>query len=226
MEQEGGPTKMQQTTADNPIIALGDWLATPAGRYVREWEQRCLDSLTADIFGFNALQVGMPQIDALAANRMPHKWLSDLALPASAVSIETNTADKIPLETEQADLLAAEEAAAAPRRIALVHDFTELPFPSRSLDLVVLPHVLECSPEPHQILREVERVLIPEGQLIICGFNPASLWGARQGIGLLSGEPYLPRASEFIGLPRLKDWLKLLNMGLNAPISPVTRRRP
>lgn len=206
---------MQQTTADNAIIALGDWLETPAGRYVREWEQRCLDTLTADIFGFNALQVGMPQIDALAANRMPHKWLSDLALPASMVSHETSTEEKVPVETEQAELLAVEEAAAAPRRISLVHDFNELPFPSRSLDLVVLPHVLEFSPEPHQILREVERVLIPEGQLIICGFNPASLWGARQGIGLLSGAPYLPRASEFIGLPRLKDWLKLLNMGLN-----------
>jgi SAM-dependent methyltransferase len=62
-------------------------------------------------------------------------------------------------------------------------DFAELPFASQSLDLVVLPHVLEFAAEPHQVLREVERVLIPEGQVIICGFNPASLWGARQGMG-------------------------------------------
>ena len=62
-------------------------------------------------------------------------------------------------------------------------------------------------------LREVERVLIPEGRLIICGFNPASLWGARQMLGRVGGSYFLPRAGEFISMPRLKDWLKLLNMG-------------
>jgi SAM-dependent methyltransferase len=184
---------MHNLSSDRLIIALGDWLGTPAGLYVRSWEQQCLDQLTSDIFGFNALQIGLPQIDALAANRMPHRWLSDVHLRRQG---EAGLAD-------------------GARRIALVHDFNELPFPSQSLDLVVLPHVLEFAGEPHQILREVERVLIPEGQLIICGFNPASLWGARQGVGKLGGAPYLPRDGEFISLPRLKDWLKLLNMGIN-----------
>src|ERR1019366_6583084 len=99
--------------------------------------------------------------------------------------------------------------------IVVVHDFAELPFASQSLDLVVLPHVLEFAAEPHQVLREVERVLIPEGQLIVCGFNPISLWGARQAVGRVSGSWFLPQAGEFIGLPRLKDWLKLLNMEVN-----------
>jgi hypothetical protein len=78
---------------------------------------------------------------------------------------------------------------------------------------VVLPHVLEFAAEPHQVLREVERVLIPEGQLIICGFNPASMWGVRQGMGRITSSAYLPTAGEFISMPRLKDWLKLLNLG-------------
>jgi SAM-dependent methyltransferase len=90
-----------------------------------------------------------------------------------------------------------------------------LPFASQSLDLVVLPHVLEFAEEPHQVLREVERVLIPEGQVIICGFNPASLWGARQVLGRITGSPFMPRHGEFISLPRLKDWLKLLSMEVN-----------
>jgi hypothetical protein len=58
-------------------------------------------------------------------------------------------------------------------------------------------------------------VLIPEGQVIICGFNPASLWGLRQVVGRLTGAHFLPQNGEFISLPRLKDWLKLLNMEVN-----------
>ncbi|MCQ4062135.1 class I SAM-dependent methyltransferase, partial [Klebsiella pneumoniae] len=58
-------------------------------------------------------------------------------------------------------------------------EFEELPFESQSLDMIVLPHVLEFSEDPHQLLREVERVLMPEGRVVITGFNPMSLWGLR-----------------------------------------------
>ena len=180
---------MAHPFAEKSIIALADWLDTPPGRYVMAWEQARLDALTADIFGFNALQIGLPQVNALQANRMPHRWLSDTQLPQS------NAQPALP--------------------VVVVHDFSELPFASQSLDLVVLPHVLEFAAEPHQILREVERVLIPEGQLIVCGFNPASLWGLRQAAGRLSGAHFLPLNGEFISLPRMKDWLKLLNMEVN-----------
>ena len=101
------------------------------------------------------------------------------------------------------------------RQVVLVHDFAELPFATQSLDLVVLPHVLEFATEPHQVLREVERVLIPEGQVIVCGFNPVSLWGMRQVGGRMTGAHFLPLDGEFISVPRLKDWLKLLNMEIN-----------
>ncbi|MFI4940399.1 MAG: class I SAM-dependent methyltransferase [Burkholderiales bacterium] len=181
---------MVDASLQKPIIALGSWLETQAGSYVRAWEQSRLDALTVDIFGFNAMQIGLPQIDALRANRMKSKWLTDTNLPADNH---------------------ARDAA----QIVAVHDFAELPFASQSLDLVVLPHVLEFAAEPHRVLREVERVLIPEGQVIVCGFNPASLWGARQMVGRLTGSPYLPLDGEFISLPRLKDWLKLLNMEVN-----------
>jgi SAM-dependent methyltransferase len=167
---------------ETPIITLSEWLTQPAGCYMQAWEQECLDLLTADIFGFNALQVGLPQLPLLAASRMPHIWTSDWQAGAEGV--------------------------------VLTHDFTELPFASHSLDLVVLPHVLEFSSEPHQVLREVERVLIPEGQVIICGFNPASLWGARQALSRVYGNPYLPVPVGMISLPRLKDWLKLLGLGV------------
>ena len=172
---------MDKAGSEKSIIALEGWLQTPAGVYMRAWEQTCLDNLTADIFGFNAVQIGMPEIDALAASRMPYKLLADR---------KTRTA----------------------RAVDLTLDYTELPFASQSVDLIVLPHVLEFSTDPHQVLREVERVLIPEGQVVICGFNPASLWGARHVLRRVGGTSFLPRTEELISMPRMKDWLKLLNM--------------
>jgi len=133
--------------------------------------------------------MGLPVMDTLAANRMPNRWITDADLPADAIGGD--------------------------RQVVVVHDFTELPFATQSLDLVVMPHVLEFAAEPHQVLREVERVLIPEGQVIICGFNPISMWGARQTAGRMTGAHFLPLHGEFISVPRLKDWLKLLNMEIN-----------
>lgn len=174
---------MEENTYQSCSIDLDAWLKQPSGIYVRTWEQMILDKLTADIFGFNAVQIGLPQMDCLAASRMPNKWIVN-------------------------DVLLAE----SPNKIALLHDFDDLPFNTHSLDLVVLPHVLEFASDPHQILREVERVLIPEGRLIICGLNRTSLWGVRQAMARLAGSEFLPDSGEFIGFLRLKDWLNLLNM--------------
>src|ERR1700739_577012 len=108
---------MDNAASEKSIIALDGWLQTPAGIYVRAWEQACLDHLTADIFGYNALQIGLPQLDALAANRMPSKWLADTRVRAPE--------------------------AADGRQVAVTLDYAELPFASQRPDLVVPPHLLE-----------------------------------------------------------------------------------
>jgi SAM-dependent methyltransferase len=177
----------------DPIIGMQGWFQTPPGRYLLEWERARLNQTVADIFGYHALQLGLPELDALQANRMPHRWFANsepLAGPAS------------------------EEGAS--ERLALLTDFAALPFPENSLDLVVLPHTLELSTDPHATLREVERVLVPEGRVVICGLNPTSLWGLRQRRAHLYrrlgfGELFLPDAGEFIGYWRLRDWLRLLS---------------
>ena len=94
----------------------------------------------------------------------------------------------------------------------MVTDFAALPFPSCSLDLLVLPHTLELSADPHATLREAERVLVPDGKIVICGLNPMSLWGWRQWRAkrLRLGGDFLPAQGEFIGYWRLRDWLRLL----------------
>ena len=98
---------------------------------------------------------------------------------------------------------------------SIATDFRALPFAEQSLDLIILPHTLEIYPDPHATLREVERVLVPEGRVIIAGLNPLSLWGARVirerfYARLGSTNNFLPIHSELIGPQRMKDWLTLL----------------
>ncbi|WP_062308449.1 class I SAM-dependent methyltransferase [Polynucleobacter sinensis] len=173
-----------------PWSSWEKWLQSPPGQYVLAWEQKCFDQIVADVFGFHAVQIGMPQINALAENRMP----------LHALLIHAND------RQDQAKRCLWHQIEGNPN---------ELPFASDSIDLLVLPHVLEFAADAHQILREAERVLRPEGRLIISGFNPASLWGARQYLSRLIGSPYLPRDGQFISLFRLKDWLQLLNFSLD-----------
>ena len=178
----------------DPIIGMQQWFETPPGRYLLAWERAAFDRAVGDIFGYHALQLGLPELDALQGNRMPHKWLA----------------------------LGEPPTAQAPHpKAALVADFSALPFEENSVDLVVLPHSLELGADPHATLREVGRVLVPEGKVVICCLNPASLWGLRQRRAHLYrrlgfGELYLPDAGEFIGYRRLRDWLRLLSFEVEA----------
>jgi SAM-dependent methyltransferase len=193
-------------TRDDSIIELAAWLQTAPGHYLLAWEQAALDHAVTDAFGFHALQLGMPELDGLRANRMPHRWVASDSL------VVPDTVAMPPPE----DRLITTQAADDP--LALFCEFDALPFPDNSIDLIVMPHSLELARDPHMTLREVERVLRPEGRVVISGFNPASLWGLRQrggrmkrGMGFGRRSPlFLPRAGEFIGYWRLRDWLRLL----------------
>ncbi|MEZ5700917.1 MAG: methyltransferase domain-containing protein [Burkholderiaceae bacterium] len=205
-----------------PIISLTEWFQTPPGRYLLEWEQSQFDRLVANVFGYNAMQLGLPELRALQANRMPHRWL---ALPEelAGAGLESVANGALFDELRQAGRSAAvgEKESGLLSRVALVTNAAALPFPAASLDLLVLPHTLELSADPHHVLREVERVLVPEGRVVISGFNPYSLWGLRQararwasrvGLGSLGiSRLYLPEAGDFIGPGRLRDWLRLLS---------------
>lgn len=156
------------------ISGIDDWLATPQGRYVMSWEQDRIDSVVDDLFGYNALQLGLPQIQLLARNRIPLR-----------------------------------QTAGESGNVDVICDLRELPFAANSIDLVVMPHVVEFHDDPHQILREVERILIPDGQLVVTGFNPISLWGIRRKLPGCPRE--FPLNGNYISVLRLKDWMQLLN---------------
>ena len=91
---------------------------------------------------------------------------------------------------------------------SLLAKASALPIATDSVDIVVLPHTLEISDRPHEVLREVERVLIAEGRIVIMGFNPWSLVGMRRLLSWRSLQ--FPWCSQFISLPRVTDWLTLL----------------
>jgi SAM-dependent methyltransferase len=158
---------------------LSKWFHTPAGRYILDWEQGQFDNAVEDVFGFNAVQIGLPEINFLRESRIALKVRAGIDAGCN-----------------------------------LVTEAGRLPLASQSIDLVLLPHVLEFAEQPHQILREAERVLMPEGSIVISGFNPLSLWGAKRAFVRRRERP-VPWSGKFLGLLRLKDWLSLLGFELN-----------
>lgn len=150
------------------------WFESSLGQYLIDHEYRYFDQAVANIFGYNAVQIGLPQFNFLRLNRMPLHF---------SIGIENQVSLR-----------------------ALV-DF--LPIQNNSMDLAILPHVLEFHANPHQILREVHRILIPEGHIVVSGFNPFSLWGSYNYFK--SARHEFPWNGRFISLSRLKDWLKLLD---------------
>jgi SAM-dependent methyltransferase len=141
------------------------------------WELAQFDSAVDDVFGFRAVQLGLPEVDFLRQNRIAFRF--SLALEPGA---------------------------------AVAADPLQLPLASQSVDLLALPHVLEFHHNPHEVLREAERVLMPEGQVVISGFNTLSLWRARQ---LFASRRHAPWDARYIGLLRLRDWLRVLGFELN-----------
>lgn len=85
-------------------------------------------------------------------------------------------------------------------------DFHQLPFRDNTLDCALLHHVLDYSDHPHQALREAARVVVPNGYLVLVGFNPLSSWMLSRHLS----KGYLPSNGRFISSRRVSDWLELL----------------
>ncbi len=91
---------------------------------------------------------------------------------------------------------------------SLLGEAGRLPVRTDCLDAIVLPHVLEFSSDPHAILREADRCLVPEGHLLILGFQPWGLWGLRRLASAWRGQP--PWCGRWLSVGRVRDWCRLL----------------
>ncbi|MBK6739980.1 MAG: class I SAM-dependent methyltransferase [Haliea sp.] len=94
--------------------------------------------------------------------------------------------------------------------VGMVADPEELPLESDSVDAIIAHHCLEFAANPHQVLREIQRVLTPQGQLLVVGFNPFSLLGCNTRMRGVMRDPLWARHRP-LREHRLADWLRLLN---------------
>lgn len=153
------------------------WHTSTAGQYALGWQAERYALATAGVFGYYALQLGCPALPTLAASRIAHRWLA--------------------LQGENCDF-------AAPQ---LRLDYHALPLQEASVDLLTLPHTLEHSAAPDLTLRDAARALVPQGRLLISGFNPRGLWfspamqARRRQLGL-------PDFGQLISLPALRHLLQ------------------
>lgn len=191
------------------------WTATASGQYLLDWEQQRCDEAVADIFGYHSLQWGMPMLQGLRMNRMPHRWLG-LTSPAEARWCPPAPAQAGGGQGMREACSDAPEPVSEhlPWQPAFYADTRALPLGNACMDLLILPHTLELSPDPHATLREVARVLVPEGKVLIFGLNPWSLWGAQHALEKQGADA--PNAQLGITYLRLRDWLRLMELELEA----------
>lgn len=179
--RNGGPPH-RCGARDEARRGLRAWFRTPLGRRVTAADREQLDAVLANLFGFHLLQIGdVMDAELLAGSRIRHR------------------------------VVMAEGRGDARARLGLFAGADALPVGSESVDVIVLPHVMEVHDRPHQVLREVERSLIPEGHVVIVGFNPWSLWGLWR---LLAGRRRVPWCGHFYSPTRIRDWLSLLGFDI------------
>lgn len=163
--------------------ALRNWFSQAAGARLLDTERELLARLSEDVFGYHLIQVQDYGHGLSAFGNCPVKHRSLL---------------------DQGNVLSDRVSARATGE--------QLPVASDSVDLVVLPHTLDFALDPHQVLREAERILIPEGRLLIIGFNPFSLWGVWRLALRWRGD--VPWCGHFLSYGRIVDWLGLLGFDI------------
>lgn len=167
---------------------LTGWYAdTAVGKRLYHQIINELDSQLERLFGYHTLFLGVPP----------------------SVSVEE-------LAHSQTKLIATPDGATVKGAQSVICSDESLPFDTESIDTVVVFHGLEVCEEPHQALREAHRVLVANGNLIIVGFNPETVFG----LGWLINRFVFPakwRGLKLERIPRLMDWLSLLNFQVDKP---------
>ena len=161
---------------------LSKWFKSPLGEVVFAMENDQLKDILPRLFGYHILQFGYyAELNYLTSSRVSNKTI--LFLEDAEIQKSVKTAVRTTAE--------------------------ELPIEMESVDVVLMPHMLEYSNDTHRILREMERILICEGYAIIIGINPFSLWGLYHLFFCWWNK--MPWGGRLISVSRMKDWLSLLD---------------
>jgi len=169
---------MKPALGYNWIEPVVRWEDIPNGHLLKSLETNMLGPNLKYCFGHHLLKVG--------------NLASELDCSASLINHQVNLAP----------------TSMGYSSIGVQGEFDELPFQEHSIDAVVISHVLEFCPDPHQVLREAHRVLLPNGNLLLTVFNPISL------LILSKIWPFKAKKAFWRGrwftIGRIKDWLNLL----------------
>ncbi len=151
---------------------------SPRGRSLLTQEQVLIDSCVSKVFGFYLVQLGISSDqNILKKSRVNRNFVIDEFKP--------NT---LPHDFIQADL-----------------DY--LPISKDSVDVVLLPHTLEAVKDPYHLLRQVDHMLVPEGHVLITGFNPLGCQILRHRLG--QDRKHFKQAN-LVQEKRVIDWLNVL----------------
>lgn len=161
---------------------LSKWFKSPLGKVVFAMENNQLKDILPRLFGYHILQFGYcAELNYLTSSRISNKII--LFLEDAEIQKSVKTAVRTTAE--------------------------ELPIAMESVDVVLMPHILEYSNDTHRLLREMERILICEGYAVIIGINPFSLWGLCHLFFCWWNK--MPWNGHLISVSRMKDWLSLLD---------------
>jgi SAM-dependent methyltransferase len=163
--------------------ALSSWWESPLGRALLAAESELLGAALEDVFGWELMQIGA--------------WGNGRELLTGC-------------RTRRQSLIAA---AGFRGGADIIGRPSRLPLISDCVDAALLPHTLEFAADPYAVLREVDRVLVGEGQLLVLGFRPWSLWGMR---ARWSRSGFPPGMRRVLSQRALREWLVLLGFEVTA----------
>ena len=172
------------------------WFEQPLGRSVIQSEIDKFQSLIPSGYYPRSLQIGMSWEDYLFGAEVGEKYLMDTAGKNLNYGLNYGNDDQSIKENCH----------------HVVSASCAIPFPEKSQNLVVLPHTLDLCDNPHEVLRQSSQVLVPEGCMVIAGFNLMSLYGVFR---LLKRQKQaVPWNGKFYSVGRIQDWLSLLGFDL------------
>ena len=150
------------------VLALQRFYASPLGQAAQRAAARRLAALWPHADGLDVLGVGYP---APYLDRYRSGARRAVAMMPAEQGAEPWPADEGPVLT------------------ALSED-TRLPFMDAVFDRVLMVHALEECPAPSPMLREIWRVMAPEGRLVVIAVNRWSLWAQADATPFGHGRPY------------------------------------
>ena len=171
----------EESSQNKEPVELSDWFETPIGSVYRHAESALLSQKLRENFRAEVLQLDFVgwEDEFHEAMRFAHYTILD------------------------------KHVAEQSKYTRIVGETNNLPIETHSVDIVIMPHTLEFDDNPHQVLREVNRVLKPEGIVLLMGFNPWAFWHLPRFFP--KAKLKTPWNGKFISRYRVMDWLKLLN---------------